>query len=74
MHLLTGMDALKARRGARAAASRACGLDRNAAYGWAQVPAERVVAIEIATGIPREQLRPDLYRGRKRRRDCQCSN
>ena len=24
-------------------------------------PAERVLAIELATGIPREQLRPDLY-------------
>ena len=25
------------------------------------VPAERVVAIERATGVPRERLRPDLY-------------
>jgi DNA-binding transcriptional regulator YdaS (Cro superfamily) len=26
------------------------------------VPAERVVEIERVTGIPREELRPDLYR------------
>lgn len=30
---------------------------------WAQgrIPAERVIDVERATGVPREQLRPDLY-------------
>lgn len=27
-----------------------------------QIPAERIIEIEAATGIPREELRPDLYR------------
>ena len=27
-----------------------------------RIPAERVVAIERVTGIPRHRLRPDLYR------------
>ncbi|MBI1213852.1 MAG: hypothetical protein GC190_20515, partial [Alphaproteobacteria bacterium] len=27
-----------------------------------KVPAERVVEVETATGVPRERLRPDLYR------------
>ncbi|MCK1718886.1 YdaS family helix-turn-helix protein [Bradyrhizobium sp. 141] len=28
---------------------------------WKQVPAERVLKVEKATGIPRHRLRPDLY-------------
>jgi DNA-binding transcriptional regulator YdaS (Cro superfamily) len=28
-----------------------------------RVPAERVLEIEQATGVPRHELRPDLYRG-----------
>lgn len=27
-----------------------------------KVPAERVVELEALTGVPREELRPDLYR------------
>jgi DNA-binding transcriptional regulator YdaS (Cro superfamily) len=26
-----------------------------------RVPAERVLAIEAATGVPRHELRPDIY-------------
>jgi len=33
---------------------------------WRFIPAERLIEIEILTGVPREQLRPDLYRGFKR--------
>lgn len=29
---------------------------------WVKVPAELVVEVERITGLPREQLRPDLYR------------
>lgn len=28
---------------------------------WKQVPAERVLTVERATGVSRHQLRPDLY-------------
>jgi TorA maturation chaperone TorD/DNA-binding transcriptional regulator YdaS (Cro superfamily) len=28
---------------------------------WSTVPAQRVIAVETATGVPREVLRPDLY-------------
>ena len=42
--------------------SLALGLSRGAASQWQRIPAERVVAIERLTGIPREILRPDLYR------------
>lgn len=41
------------------------GLSRQAVYGWKRVPAERVVAVETATGISRNMLRPDLYKRRR---------
>ena len=30
-------------------------------WHWRQVPAERVIQVERASGIPRQLLRPDLY-------------
>lgn len=38
-------------------------VDKSAVSRWARgrVPAERVVEIERMTGIPRSELRPDLY-------------
>jgi DNA-binding transcriptional regulator YdaS (Cro superfamily) len=43
------------------ALSQKLGLSRAAVSGWKKVPAERVLAVEKITGIPREQIRPDLY-------------
>lgn len=37
------------------------GISKQAVSMWGKIPAERVIAIEAATGIPREELRPDLY-------------
>lgn len=34
-------------------------VQKMCASGW--VPSGRVLAIEKATGVPREELRPDLY-------------
>lgn len=42
--------------------ARGLGLRSSAVAVWVRVPAERVVEVERITGIPREQLRPDLYR------------
>ena len=39
----------------------AIGIKHNAFYVWKEIPAKRVIAISKATGIPREELRPDLY-------------
>lgn len=39
-------------------------LTRAAVSAWAKVPAERVIELEALLGIPREQLRPDLYPAR----------
>ena len=62
MDISHGMALLKAKRGAQAKVARAVGLTRGAVTQWQQVPAEMVVKAEEASGIPREQLRPDLYR------------
>jgi DNA-binding transcriptional regulator YdaS (Cro superfamily) len=36
-------------------------LTSQAISQWTRVPAERVLPVEAATGIPRHELRPDLY-------------
>lgn len=36
-------------------------VTRSAISQWRQVPAERVLDVERATGVPRHELRPDLY-------------
>ena len=45
------------------AAKIAADLNKSTVSRWERqgVPAERVIDIERATGIPRERLRPDLY-------------
>ncbi len=61
----TSFDLIRATIGISELA-RQIGISRQAIHLWqraGQIPAEYVVAIEAATGIPREMLRPDLYRG-----------
>ena len=41
--------------------AKALGIARTAPYQWQQVPTRHIVEIEQITGVPREQLRPDLY-------------
>lgn len=47
--------------GSRAALARALKISRQTVSLWTRVPPERVMAIEQLTGVPRSQLRPDLY-------------
>ena len=37
------------------------GLAQPSVSGWTKIPAERVLAVETLTGVPRSILRPDLY-------------
>jgi DNA-binding transcriptional regulator YdaS (Cro superfamily) len=37
------------------------GLTPQAVSQWRQVPATRVLDVERVTGVPRHQLRPDIY-------------
>ncbi len=47
--------------GTIAALARKIGITRSAICQWDRIPAERVIEIERATGVPRQELRPDLY-------------
>lgn len=68
---MTKLDGiLRAKRlagGAKALADR-LGISKQAVSAWKIIPAERVIAVEAATGIAREKLRPDLYPQRPARR------
>ena len=48
--------------GAASQLARDLGISRSAIAQWKKVPAERVVDVERYTGIPREELRPDIFR------------
>lgn len=67
MGLITeGMDDplqqyLKGERGRLTSLAEALGIFPSAVQQWKKVPAERVVAVEKVTGIPRHELRPDLH-------------
>lgn len=41
--------------------ARRLGLNYQSIQQWKRIPAERVIDVERATGIPRAELRPDLY-------------
>lgn len=50
--------------GGRRQLAEACGVRYQAVQKWhrnGKVPAERVLEIERATGVPRTALRPDIY-------------
>jgi TorA maturation chaperone TorD len=56
-----GLDrAIEAAGGVRALA-RQLGISQPAISSWKRVPSDRVIAVETATGVPRRDLRPDLY-------------
>ena len=42
--------------------ARRVGISQPSVSNWDKVPAERVLAVESATGVARMRLRPDLYR------------
>jgi TorA maturation chaperone TorD/DNA-binding transcriptional regulator YdaS (Cro superfamily) len=47
--------------GGVAALARILGIAQPSVSGWTRVPADRVAAIESATGVSRAELRPDLF-------------
>ncbi len=54
------LSALK-RHGIRSQIAKACNKTPSAITQWSKVPAEDVHTVERLTGIPRSELRPDLY-------------
>jgi TorA maturation chaperone TorD len=55
-------EAIRAAGGVGALA-RKIGIAQPSVSNWSRIPAERVVAVEDATGVHRTVLRPDLYGG-----------
>ena len=49
------------RAGSVAALARALGISRASVNEWARVPTDRVKAVESFTGVPRHELRPDVF-------------
>lgn len=47
--------------GGISALARSIGVAQPSVSAWSRVPAERVIAVESATAVPRDILRPDLY-------------
>ena len=60
--MMMTMKEIAPNRGDGARIARELGISRAAFWRWKKVPAEKVVEIERITNIPREKLRPDLYR------------
>lgn len=52
---------LEAERGRSGKLAAALGIAPSAVSQWKRVPAERVLEVEKITGVPRHDLRPDLY-------------
>jgi TorA maturation chaperone TorD len=44
--------------------ARRIGISQPSVSNWDRIPAERVLAVEAATGVTRAVLRPDLYNGK----------
>jgi TorA maturation chaperone TorD len=56
-----GLDRAIDAAGGIAQLARKIGIAQPSVSNWNRVPAQRVVAVEAATGVSRKQLRPDLY-------------
>lgn len=60
----TLVEWLDAERGRRVRLAASLGINPSSIHEWESrdnIPAERIVEVERFTGIPRDQLRPDLY-------------
>lgn len=59
---LSPLDRAKKEAGGPSGLARALNdLSPQAISQWKRVPAERVLDVERITGVPRHELRPDLY-------------
>ncbi|MGL3110539.1 molecular chaperone TorD family protein [Bradyrhizobium sp. BR 1432] len=56
-----GLDRAIDAAGGIAQLARKIGISQPSVSNWTRVPAQRVVAVEAATGVARNDLRPDLY-------------
>ncbi|PKP93159.1 MAG: cytoplasmic chaperone TorD [Alphaproteobacteria bacterium HGW-Alphaproteobacteria-16] len=51
--------------GSQSALARVCGVKQPSVWNWLaknkELPAEHVLAVELASGVSRHDLRPDIY-------------
>src|SRR4029078_3734527 len=57
----TGLDEAIRAAGGVGALARKLGISQPSVSNWTRIPADRIVAVELATGVGRAVLRPDLY-------------
>ena len=57
----TGLERAIDAAGGVAKLARKIGIAQPSVSNWNRVPAQRVIAVESATGVSRKVLRPDLY-------------
>jgi DNA-binding transcriptional regulator YdaS (Cro superfamily) len=69
--LRAAVDAAKQAAGGGSKLARALGLTRQAVYQWDSIPTDHVLKVEEVTGLPRHQLRPDIYPENREREQAQ---
>ena len=60
--MTNGLNQAIAKAGSRNRLARLLGVSQQAVAQWTKVPTHQILNIERIVGIPREDLRPDLYR------------
>jgi DNA-binding transcriptional regulator YdaS (Cro superfamily) len=60
--LSKGLTKIRTSKGLQSALAKHLGVTRQAISDWPAVPIDRLKDVEKFTGIPREQLRPDIFR------------
>lgn len=58
---ISAVERAAAAVGSKSALARRLGVKVQSIQQWHRIPAERVLQVEEITGIPRHELRPDLY-------------
>ena len=61
-HSSMSIKAIIKKAGGPSHVARLLGIHHSAVIRWGKVPDHHVVRFEAATGIPREELRPDLFK------------
>lgn len=57
-----GLTQIRTSKGLQSKLARHLGVTRQAISAWPVVPIDRLKDVEKFTGIPRETLRPDIFR------------
>ncbi len=58
---MNGLEKAIASLGTAAELARRLGIAPQAVYQWERIPGKRVIETERLTGVPRQELRPDLH-------------